>query len=155
MFMRVLIFIHVLGAILFLGNIITAAFWKIVADCRRDLQGIYNTARNVMIADFVFTLPGIVMLLVTGHILMAKMGLSLTRLSWVSVSYGVFIFSAVVWTAVLLPSQNKMIREAKASLSSGQLTLGYQRASMLWNVFGVVATLLPFVVLYLMVVKPF
>ncbi len=153
--MRILIFIHILGAVLFLGNIITAAFWKIVAEYRRDLQGIYNTARNVMVADFVFTLPGIVMLLVTGHILMVRMGLSLTRLSWVSVAYGIFIFSAILWTGILLPSQRKMIRQAKESIATGQLTAGYQRASMIWNVFGTVATLLPIVVLYLMVVKPF
>ncbi len=153
--MVILIFIHVLGAVLFVGNVITAAFWKIVAEYRRDLQGIYNTARNVMVADFVFTLPGIVMLLVTGHILMARMGLSLTRLSWVSVAYGLFIFSAIIWTAVLLPSQRTMIGQAKASVAAGQLTPGYQRASMIWNVFGTVATLLPIIVLYLMVVKPF
>lgn len=88
--MRILVFMHVLGAVLFLGNIITAAFWKIVAEYRGDLQGIYHASRNVMVADFVFTLPGIVMLLVTGHILMVQLGLSLIHLNWISVAYGIF-----------------------------------------------------------------
>lgn len=152
--MRILVFIHILGAILFLGNIISAALWKTLAEVRGNLPEIYSAARNVMLADWVFTLPGIVMLLASGHIMMTRMGLSLMHLSWLSLAYGMFIISGLLWLIVLIPKQRAMIRYAKDALSTGRLSADYHQASRIWNMFGVISVILPLVILYLMVVKP-
>ncbi len=153
--MRILIALHVLGAVLFMGNIITAAFWKLLAEREGNPQVIASTAKRVMLADYWFTIPGIVLLLSTGHILMTLGGYSLLRFSWISLAYGVFILSGLLWLVVLLPAQRGMIRYSEASVKQGQLTPEYKRASNTWNLWGTVATVLPMVTLYLMVVKPF
>lgn len=49
-----LLFAHLLGAMLFLGNIVTAAFWKITADRRGDPIVVLQAARNVMLADWIY-----------------------------------------------------------------------------------------------------
>lgn len=64
--MNVLLFLHILGAVIFLGNIVTAAFWKIRADIKRDPKFIHHTVKNVMLADFIFTLPGLILIIVPG-----------------------------------------------------------------------------------------
>lgn len=133
---------------------ITAAFWKIRAEFGKELQTIHRTAKNVMVADFVFTIPGIILLLVPGNIMMVRSGYSIAEWSWLSLSMWLFIASAVIWIAVLLPSQARMVKHSAQSVEQGKLTDAYRRASRTWDIFGVMATVIPLIVLYLMVVKP-
>ncbi len=48
-----------------------------------------------------------------------------------------------------------MIRHSAESIESGSMQQAYIRASRLWDVFGIVASLLPVAILYLMVMKSF
>ncbi len=64
--LQVLLALHILAAVVFVGNIITAAFWKVRADRSGNLEAIAITARSLLQADYVFTAPGIVVLLATG-----------------------------------------------------------------------------------------
>ncbi|SDC51089.1 Uncharacterized membrane protein [Paenibacillus sp. UNCCL117] len=153
--MGILIFLHVVGAMMFLGNIVTAAFWKLKAERGGDLPHLHRVTRNVMLADYIFTLPGIVLLLATGHILAAQRGYPLTEWNWVSASEGLFALSGLIWLLVLLPAQRAMIRESSLSASAGSLTPSYRKASRLWDSFGTLVTIIPLVVLYLMLNKPF
>jgi uncharacterized membrane protein len=149
--MRILLVLHVLGAVLFIGNIITAAFWKLRAEREGNPQVIASAAKQVMSADYWFTIPGIVLLLSTGHVLMVHSGYSLLSFSWISLAYGMFILTGMLWMVVLVPAQRAMIRHSK----KGLLTAEYRWASHTWNLWGTIATVLPLVTLYLMVVKPF
>jgi len=47
-----------------------------------------------------------------------------------------------------------MIRHSAAALTDGKIPEAYRQASRRWNAFGVAATLIPVVILYLMVFKP-
>ncbi|UUZ93326.1 DUF2269 domain-containing protein [Paenibacillus sp. P25] len=150
-----LVFLHVLGVVLFLGNIITAAFWKIRAEIGKDLPYLHRITKNVMAADYVFTPPGIVLLLATGGALAARNGYSLAELNWLTVSLGLFVITGLLWLAVLIPSQRQMIRESAQSLQLGRLTPEYRRASRRWDVVGTVTVLIPLLILFFMVIKPF
>lgn len=152
--MKVYLFLHVLGAILFVGNIITAAFWKLAADRTGDPRTIHQTSRLVMLADYAFTLPGIAMLLIFGHLLVHEAGYSLWEWSWLGISYALFIVSGMIWMVVLLPGQRKMVQSSKIGLESGRIPDSYYRYSRLWNGFGTISILLPLITLFLMVVKP-
>ncbi|WP_159883650.1 DUF2269 domain-containing protein [Paenibacillus puerhi] len=153
--MGILVFLHVLGAMMFIGNILTAAFWKLKAERTGDISYIHRVTRNVMTADYWFTLPGIALILLTGHILAIRAGYALTEWNWVSVSEGLFALSGLIWLLVLLPAQKKMIRESGSSVEAGSLNASYRKASRLWDGFGTVVTLIPLAVLYLMLNKPF
>jgi uncharacterized membrane protein len=151
--MGIWLFIHIIGAVLFIGNILMAAYWKLSADRSGNLAVIHKSAADVMRADYVFTIPGIAMLLTSGHVMAERYGYDIFSWSWLGISYGLLILSGVLWAVVLLPTQRRMIREAAQSLVQNQLTAGYRRASLRWNAFGSIATILPLVVLLLMVFK--
>jgi len=153
--MKMLLFLHVLGAMLFLGNIITAAFWKLSAERGKDLAHLRRVARNVMTADYFFTLPGVVMLIATGHIMASLRGYPLTELNWMTASEALFVASGLIWMAVLIPAQRKMIKETAVSEAAGALTAAYRKASRTWDLFGTLVIVIPLAVLYLMLAKPF
>lgn len=152
--MDILLFGHVLGVVLFLGNIVTAAFWKIRAEASGDMATVSTVVRNVMIADYIFTVPGVTLILVTGHMMAAKNGQSVFELSWLGISYGLFIITGLLWACVLLPLQIQMIKQSSISLKEGQFTQQYKSASKVWNIVGTLTTVIPVVVLLLMAIKP-
>ena len=47
---------HILAAVIFVGNIITAAFWKVRADKSGNLESMALTARSLQLADLAFTI---------------------------------------------------------------------------------------------------
>lgn len=153
--MTFLLFVHVFGAVVFLGNIITAAFWKYRADSGRNPVVIRHTVKNVMLADFLFTLPGILLLIISGNIMAAKSGIPMDGLNWLTLSLILFIITGVLWLAVLIPLQRAMVRHSADCVKSGGVSTAYSRASRRWMIFGNIATLLPVVILYLMVAKFF
>lgn len=151
---KLYVFFHVLGAILFLGNVITTAFWKLQADRSRDPKERHRAALAVMKADFVLTIPGLVLIVVFGVLTAHAYGYSMAEISWLTISIGLFALAGLLWGAVLLPSQLAMIRHSKAGIPSGELPLAYDKASARWNLWGSINTIIPLVVLFLMVVKP-
>lgn len=54
--MNIWLTLHLIGVVLFVGNIVTAAFWKVRADLSKNPVVIHSTVKNVMLADYVFTL---------------------------------------------------------------------------------------------------
>ena len=61
---QMLKFLHVLGVILLIGNVTITAFWKVFADRSNDPLVIAEAQRIVILADWFFTLAGIVLILV-------------------------------------------------------------------------------------------
>lgn len=49
--------LHILRAVIFLGNIIVTGWWKVMADRSRDLKIIAFAQRQVTLTDFVGVLP--------------------------------------------------------------------------------------------------
>ncbi|MDQ0919666.1 putative membrane protein [Paenibacillus sp. V4I5] len=155
MWMGMLLFLHVLGAVLFLGNIVTAAFWKVRAHYgKQDLMTIHLTVKNIMLADYVFTVPGILLLLIPGHMMAFQLGYSLGEWNWVTASLVLFSLSGVLWLAILLPLQRRMIRYSEESLRLGEQTAAYRQVSRKWDIYGTIGTILPLISLILMIWKP-
>lgn len=151
---RVFVFLHVLGAVLFLGNIITTAFWKIRQDRSSDPQQLHHMAQSIMRADYIFTIPGIMLLVIFGVLTAHSYGYSFMELNWLTLSILLFVISGILWGVVLLPSQLQMQTLSKQGIQTGKLPDAYFQYSKRWNVWGTVNTVIPIIVLFLMVVKP-
>lgn len=149
------LFLHITGSVLFVGNIITAAFWKVRADIEGNPSHIHRTAKNVMLADYVFTLPGLVLLIVSGIVMAYRSGFGINGMNWLTASLVLFGVTGLIWGGALIPLQKSMIRHSGHSVECGAVTAGYKKASRHWAIFGTIATLLPLAVLYFMVSKPF
>lgn len=147
--------LHLVGVVVFVGNIITAAFWKVRADLSKNPAVIYSTVKNVMLADYVFTLPGLVLIIVSGIVMAVQAKMPLSGLNWLTLSLILFAVTGVIWLAVLIPLQRGMIRQSAQCIESGNISKDYHQASRYWAIFGIAATLLPIVILYLMITKSF
>ncbi|WP_339223489.1 DUF2269 family protein [Paenibacillus sp. FSL W7-1332] len=153
--MTLWLFLHIAGCVLFLGNIITAAFWKIRADLRGDPAEVHNTVKNVLLADMVFTLPGLLLIIISGVVMAVQAGYAMGGMNWLMASLILFGVTGILWAGFLIPLQKGMIRHSMQSIRDGVISAGYKRASTYWALGGTIATLLPIVILYFMVSKPF
>ena len=152
--LQVLLALHILAAVVFVGNIITAAFWKTRADRSGNLETIAITARSLLQADYTFTAPGIVVLLVTGIWMVGLSDWARFQEPWLGGSFVLLIITAVIWLVILLPQQRRMVRLAQEGADAGAMGPEYRRAGRIWSMFGGIATLLPILILFLMVFKP-
>ena len=96
--------IHLLGVVLFLGNIIITGWWKAMADNTRNPQIIAFAQRQVTLTDYVFTAGGAAILLLAA---MANVGMHRMPMSakWLSQGMLMFTLSGIIWVAVLIPVQ--------------------------------------------------
>lgn len=147
--------LHILGVILFVGNIITAALWKTRADASGDLRAIAYAQRGVLAADYVFTLPGVALILLTGFWMAGVSGRNILQTGWLFTALILLIVTVLIWLFELFPGQRQLIRLADEAVRTGQLDPLFKGVTLRWTIFGILATLLPLVNVYLMVFKPF
>jgi len=147
--------LHLLGVILFVGNILTAALWKTRADASGDLRAIAYAQRGVMFADYVFTLPGVALILITGFWMASVSGRNILQTGWLFTALILLIVTVLIWLFELFPGQRQLIRLADEAVRTGQLDPLFKGVTLRWTIFGILATLLPLVNVYLMVFKPF
>ncbi|MEQ1599618.1 MAG: DUF2269 domain-containing protein [Methylotenera sp.] len=145
--------IHLLGVVLFLGNIIITGWWKNMADLTRNPQIIAYAQRQVTLTDFIFTGGGVLMLLVAGMANVYLHDMSYSA-KWLAHGMAIFIVSGIIWVVVLIPVQAKQAKMAKAFAVSSVIPDSYWKLCRTWNIFGLLATLIPLANLYYMVFKP-
>ncbi len=146
--------VHLLGVILFLGNIIVTAIWKMFADRTQEPKVVAFSQRLVSMTDFVFTASGIVLIQIGAHGMASAGGFDLYGESWLVWGQGMFIASGVIWVLILIPVQTKLHRLARTFADGSPIPERYFRLNRHWYIWGVIATVLPLVNLYWMVYKP-
>ncbi|SHF15089.1 Uncharacterized membrane protein [Seinonella peptonophila] len=146
--------IHLVGVVLSIGNFIVTAFWKIRADRQKDPHVVLHSVKNVMLADYIFTLPGIIFILISGLAMAIKAGMPMSGFNWFTLSLILFGLTGILWLFILIPVQRKMIKHASKSVENGQLGTEYKKSSLHWAIAGSIATILPIVIMYFMIMKP-
>ncbi|RIH90285.1 hypothetical protein Mterra_00594 [Calidithermus terrae] len=142
--------LHVLGAVIFLGNILVTALWKVLADRTQNPAIVAYAQRLVTVTDFAFTALGVGLIIVTGELMAGRW----EGASWVGWGRGLFVASGVIWLVALVPIQVAQARMARAFARQASIPAAYWRLAYWWGVFGVIATALPLLNLYFMVFKP-
>jgi uncharacterized membrane protein len=116
--------IHLFGVVLFLGNIIVTAVWKMLADRTREPAVIAYAQWLVTLTDWIFTAGGVVLIVVGAYGMVAVGGLDL-RQTWLVWGQSLFVLSGLIWVAVLIPTQIAQARLAArvrgGRANSGQL----------------------------------
>ena len=145
--------LHVLGVVLFLGNLIVTAVWKVIADRTRQADVIAYAQRLVAITDIAFTAPGAILIAVSGGILAGDVG-GVTGPGWLTTGVILFALSGVIWLTVLVPTQIRQTRLARRFKHEATVPDQYWRLALLWYVFGSIATVLPLANVFIMTVRP-
>ncbi|MEX2167475.1 MAG: DUF2269 domain-containing protein [Methyloceanibacter sp.] len=146
--------IHILGVVLFLGNIIVTGVWKVLADRTLDPRTIAYAQDLVTLTDWIFTAGGVVLILIGAYGMVWVAGLNPLGSAWLIWGQSLFIASGIIWVAILIPTQIAQAREARAFADGGPIPESYWRHGRRWAIWGTIATLLPLANLYFMVVKP-
>jgi len=146
--------IHILGVALFLGNIVVTAVWKVMADRTGDPRIVAFSQRLVTLTDFVFTLPGAVIIILSGDLMAYSMTRDSWSVPWIAWGRLIFIASGLIWILILIPIQIKQARMARSFVPEGGVPDAYWRLNRHWYLFGSVAVLLPMANIWWMVFKP-
>ena len=146
--------LHIVGAILFVGNITVTALWKTLADRTRLPQVVAFAQRLVTITDFVFTSSGAALVLVTGLLMLRNFAGNPLEIQWIRWGLMLFIASGVLWAVVLIPIQVQQARLAREFAAGSEIPERYWQLGRRWMLYGSIATVLPLVNVYFMVYKP-
>lgn len=145
--------IHILSATVLLGTGLGSAFYLFMANRERNVANIYFAASNVVIVDFLFITPAVILQLASGLLLLSLTGYSLSD-RWVAWGLALYSFAGICWLPVVW-MQIKMRDLAKAALKAGApLPDAYWRMDRWWIILGSLAFPAVIIVFYLMVIKP-
>jgi uncharacterized membrane protein len=144
--------LHVLSAIIFIGNITIGIFWKIQADKSKDRIIIADTFKNIIKGDKIFTMPSVTALILFGLGTAMQGNYSLIETGWIFWSIIMIIISAYAFMAHVVPLQKKIY-----ALASDHEKFSWDNYSVLskkWNMWGSIAIITPYLAVILMVLKP-
>jgi uncharacterized membrane protein len=145
--------LHILSSTLLFGTGLGSAFYMFFASRTRDPRVVATVVKHVVIADWIFTTPTIILQPVTGFYLMHLAGFPFTS-GWILWSVALYLLAGAAWLPVVWMQIRMRDLAATAAQASIPLPPIYWRYLRAWVALGVVAFLALVVVFYLMVAKP-
>jgi len=144
--------LHILSMVLLFGTGLGSAFYKWMADRDGQVAHIAVTNRHVVLADWLFTTPTVIIQPLTGLGMVFMTGFSLTT-PWIATSLGLYVLAGLCWLPVVW-LQIRMRRLSDAALEQGRpLPDLYWRMARWWFWLGVPAFTAMVAVVALMVAK--
>jgi len=146
---------HILAVIMFVGNIATGVFWKAHADRTNDPRIIAHVMDGIIRSDRLFTIPGVIVIIVTGFGAAGIGRIPMLRTDWILWSIILFSISGIAFMAQVAPLQRQMRDVARVATGSGDFDRStYTSLSQRWALWGAIALATPLIALGLMVFKP-
>ncbi len=146
-------YVHILSSTLLFGTGLGTAFHGFLAFRTKDPRVVAAVGRSVVLADWLFTAPAVIIQPATGVTMALLAGIPLLS-GWLLLSIALYILVGACWLPVVW-LQIQLRRIAKESLDSGALLPPrYYRYLGFWFVLGWPAFLAVLAIFYLMVFKP-
>jgi uncharacterized membrane protein len=147
--------LHITAVIAFLGNIVTGLFWHAHAVRTRDPRLLAHTMDGIIRSDRLFTVPGVLGIIVTGVAAAILGGHPLLRTGWILWTLILFAVSGLIFAIRVAPLQKRLRAMAEAGAQSGTFDQArYHVLALRWEIWGAAALLTPVAGLVLMVLKP-
>ena len=128
--------LHVLAAIVFVGNVIVTGIWTAIFFRARRTHDFRVAARAIVFTDWLFTVGGGALLTITGVALALGRGYPLWGTPWIRQAIAALAISTIMWLVLLVPAQRIMLRSGSSEVDDALLVRAYTR----WNVAGWTAT---------------
>jgi uncharacterized membrane protein len=145
--------LHILSSTLLFGTGLGSAFYMFFASRTRDVPVIAVVVHYVVIADWAFTTPTVILQPITGFWLAHIAGFPLDS-SWIVVSFALYLLAGAAWLPVVWMQIRMRDMAVEAARAGSGLPTRYWRFLRAWVALGVIAFLSLVVVFYLMVAKP-
>ncbi|MDB5798041.1 MAG: hypothetical protein JWP36_1943 [Paucimonas sp.] len=145
--------LHILSSTLLFGTGLGSAFYMLFVSLTRDVRATAVVVRNVVLADWLFTTPTIIIQPLTGLYMMHLAQIPLTS-KWIMWSFALYFLAGACWLPVVW-IQIKMRNLAEAAVQAGQpLPQQYWHYLKIWVLLGIPAFFGLVIVFWLMVAKP-
>jgi len=146
--------LHVLAVVAFLGNIVTGVFWHRHAARTRDPKILAHTAAGLTRSDRIFTVPGVIIIVLSGVLAAMHGNFPILRTSWILWTLILFSISGIVFSLRVAPLQRQLRVLAESGQAGAFDYARYHALARKWEFWGAVALLTPLLGLVLMVLKP-
>ncbi len=146
-------YLHILSMVLLFGTGLGSAFYKWMADRSGNLAHIATTNRHVVLADWMFTTPAIIVQPLSGLGLIYLLGLPLDT-PWTSVSLTLYILAGACWLPVVWLQIRMRDLAGAALVENTPLPARYWRYARFWFWLGVPAFTAMLLIVFLMIFKP-
>jgi uncharacterized membrane protein len=145
--------LHILSSTFLFGTGVGSAFFMLLTSLTRDVRATAVVARFVVIADWLFTTPTIILQPLTGLYLMHLAGMPMST-KWIYWSFALYFIAVACWIPVVW-LQIKMRNFARSAVERDTpLPDIYWRYLKIWVLLGIPAFFAFVAVFYLMVAKP-
>jgi len=145
--------VHILAVVVVLGNLLMAPFWRKRLAALGGVQARAAANRSVRVADLIFTLPGWVVVLATGIMLIIYRDMGM-RGGWLHLSLLLFLGWLIFWHVLVLRTRKAMIAQAEEAASGGQAPPELAQHERQWQQWSYLAAGIIVLILILMVVQP-
>lgn len=140
--------LHVIGAVLMVGNVTVTGVWTILLWRHRYEVPLRRIAHGILWTDFWFTFLGGAMMTIAGIQMIRVGGIPWRTTGWLMDGIILLGISSAIWLVALLPDQFRM--ERCPAENPGRFRTLYLR----WSVIGWLATVVLYLGIWVMVVKP-
>ncbi len=146
--------IHILAATLFFGTGLGSAFFKFRADQSGNIEDIVFAQKNIVLADWLFTIPSGILLPLTGLWMVWYLGIPLTT-PWIMAGLGLYALAGLCWVPAAM--MQIWMREAALHAQATQTPLPprYHTWALWWLLLGFPAFGASVWTIYIMVSKRF
>jgi uncharacterized membrane protein len=145
--------LHILSSTLLFGTGLGSAFYLYFTSRTHNPQAVAVVAHHVVIADWIFTTPTIILQPLTGFYLMHLAGMPLAT-PWILWSVVLYLLAGAAWLPVVWMQIRMRDMAVAAANGQGPLSPKYWQFLRIWVALGVVAFVALVAVFYLMVAKP-
>ena len=139
--------VHILSATVLFGTGMGAAFFMLKAYLSRNEQAMKVTTNSVVMADWLFTTPAVVLQLVTGLWLTSRLSIAYDS-PWFVAVISLYLFVGLCWVPVVWIQ----IR-IRNLIADGRPREDYRKLMRAWMALGVPAFAAVLGIFYLMVAK--
>jgi len=147
--------VHIAAVVMFIGNITTGLFWHRHGLRTRDPRLLAHTMDGIIRSDRLFTIPAVIVIVITGVMAAIQGHLPLLRTGWIAWTLLLFTVSGLVFAFSVVPLQRQLRDVARAGAASGTFDYAqYHARALRWEYWGAVALLTPLAAMVLMVLKP-
>jgi uncharacterized membrane protein len=145
--------LHIVGATVLFGTGLGTAFhfWHTIRT--GNVAAIAASARTTVLADYLFTLPAVLMQPATGVALALVAGYPLAS-TWIVASVVLYLVSGACWVPVVVIQVRMRNIAAECERAGRALDPGFHRLARAWFALGWPAFFALAIVFWLMIAKP-
>lgn len=145
--------LHIVGSTVLFGTGAGTAFQMLMAMRSNDPKVVGAVARNVVIADWVFTTPAGIVQPITGITLVYLSGYSLVE-PWLLIVYALYLVALAAWLPVVWLQHRIRDLAAESAATNQPLSKKCRRYYRIWFTLGWPAFIALMVIFWLMISRP-